>query len=342
MKKIVFLKGWQNLVISKVEIEKFRAFRNVIINLAPKITAIAGKNGTLKTTLLGIIGQPFSLKKHSIMNSARTLDGYNFKSQFKEKFKLSKEKDIVGEHKWKLYINTNIYDKDDGIFEVKSILRDKKTGDIRFWNAKSRSSGAGYIKCPVLYLSLKRVSPIGEEKKMLALDTALDSDEKGLLINWYNDILTNLYSQENYNIKDIKSLNKYSVSVNTDDIDPITISAGQDNIGKILLAILSFRKLQKNYQNDYKGGVLLIDEIESTLHSSALKRLIRILVKSSDDYKIQILLTTHSEEVVIKELLSEQYNRDNKVLYLQKVFFLLSDLEFQHLCRHWVLWHLTI
>lgn len=310
----------KNPVIEKVEIEKFRALKNLSINFAPRITAIAGKNGTLKTTLLGIIGQPFTISKDSSMYGISTIDGYKFKSQFREKFKLSKEKDLPGEHKWSMYLNKQIYDKDDSIFKVISIQRDKKSGEIRFWNAKGKEKSTGYPQCPVIYLSLKRLNPIGEENKLETISTALNDDEKILYKNWYNDIFTITDNNiDDICINDIKSINKYSVALTPKYIDPLTISAGQDNIGKILISLLSFRRLKNTYPTEYKGGLLLIDELESTLHSSALKRLLRILIKSCGDFNIQIILTTHSEDVVIKELLSTQYNKENKVLYLKKV-----------------------
>jgi len=68
------------MIIKKVEIEKFRALKGIEFELGNNLTAIAGKNGTLKTTILGIIGQPFSLEdKENPMHGEKTIDGYNFR-----------------------------------------------------------------------------------------------------------------------------------------------------------------------------------------------------------------------------------------------------------------------
>ena len=62
--------------ITKVHIHKFRKFENVEITLGSKVTAIAGKNGTMQTTLLGIIGQAFSMNdENNSMCSQKTVDG---------------------------------------------------------------------------------------------------------------------------------------------------------------------------------------------------------------------------------------------------------------------------
>ena len=51
------------MIIKSVEIEKFRAFNQVSFCLGKRITAISGRNATQKTTLLGLISQPFTISK---------------------------------------------------------------------------------------------------------------------------------------------------------------------------------------------------------------------------------------------------------------------------------------
>ena len=78
------------MIIRSVEIEKFRAFENASFTLGKRITAISGRNATQKTTVLGMIGQPFTISaKDHPMYGCKTIDGYNFRSQFKDKFKIS-------------------------------------------------------------------------------------------------------------------------------------------------------------------------------------------------------------------------------------------------------------
>ena len=213
------------------------------------------------------------------MHGEKTIDGYNFRSQFSEKFKLSKETDKVGEHKWKLYLNKDVYSVDDGVLEMKSIPRDENS--IRFWNAKGKGKDTGYIQCPVVYLSLKRLYPIGESKKLDIESYNLTEEEKETLIELYKTIFSEVTNDGDYLVNGIKSTAKSSAAISSSNIDPITISAGQDNIGKLLITLLSFKRLKNKYEEQYKGGILLIDELEATLHSSALRHVIACLLYTS-------------------------------------------------------------
>ena len=303
-------------IIKRVEIKQFRALRDICFDLAPSITALAGKNGTLKTTLLGLISQPFSLETiENSLRGRRGIDGYDFKSQLREKIKLS-EYDIPGEHTWKLHINEDIYPLNGGILEVTSIKRDGKSNDIRFWSAKNKSKGSGYAQCPVIYLSLKRVYPIAEIYTLQST-SPLEDEEKKLFLKWYKDILTDLSIDDSHTAVMIDSPHKKTLSISSLANSPLTISAGQDNLGKILLAILTFKRLSEKCQEDYKGGVLFVDEIESTLHPSAIKKLIKILAHASSRYNIQIVITTHSN-IVLCELQSKERIHECKTLFLSK------------------------
>lgn len=131
------------MIIREVEIERFRSFENVSFHLGKNITAIAGRNATQKTTLLGMVGQPFTIsEKSNPMYGCETIDGYGFRSQFRDKFKISPKHDIIGEHKWTLKLHKGIYSEDS--YTVKSIPRKQrgKESQLRFWNAKgSRNKG---------------------------------------------------------------------------------------------------------------------------------------------------------------------------------------------------------
>ena len=306
------------MIVEKIYVEKFRKLENLEVPLGNKITVIAGQNGTLKTTILGMIAQPFSMKdKTNPICQERTIDGQKFESKFKEKFKLSMKFDKPGEHKWKLYIpNDDIYNKE--YIELVSILRKEKDkkDDLRFWSTEGRQKGMGYVQCPVIYLSLKRLIPIGEEEINLNNVDLLDEDVE-FFKKYHNEILClreNISSVDNIN-----SPNKSSLGPSTEKYDSYTISAGQDDIGKILMAILSFKRLKDRYPNDYKGGLLLIDEIDATLFPAAQQKLTEALYNFSSKFNLQIIFTTHSLDVIKTTLLDKyNYSDDTKVIYLSQ------------------------
>lgn len=310
-------------ILESIHIEKFRKFKNLSFKFGKKITALVGQNGTMKTTLLGLIAQPFSMycdqddksisSKERDYYKEKTLDGYEFVSKFAEKFKFDPDVEKAGEHKYTLYFkNDEIVSSQQ--FSIESIKRlDGQKETLRLWNSKGRERGDGYVHYPVIYLSLKRVFPIGEEKGMdlLPKNTFYNSEFQSLA----REILI---STENYDQTDfIKSTNKATLVAHPVSYGATTISAGQDNIGKILTAILSFKMLHEKYQGIYKGGLLFIDELDVTLYPAAQKKLLGKLLRFASDYKIQVIFTTHSP-TIINELYQNKFVHDSKIIFLKE------------------------
>lgn len=283
------------MIIKEIEIEQFRAFENVSFCLGRYITAISGRNATQKTTVLGMLGQPFTISKEHPMYGCKTIDGYNFRSQFKEKFKISPEHDVIGQHKWKLKLHRGAYSKD--YYAVESIAR--RQGDriptLRFWNAESRARGAGYIQLPVYFLSLSRLFPIGESGKTNEVQINLTDEELNYCVTNYRKILSihGMGSEASVGLEKGTAARTFA-GVSDDTHDIFTNSAGEGNITRILLAVLSFKRLKEQYGNNYKGGLLLIDELDATLYGFAQRKLVEYLLEAAKEYKIQIVFTTHS------------------------------------------------
>ena len=289
------------MIIRGIEIEKFRAMENVSLQIGKNLTAIVGRNATMKTTLLGMLSQPFSLGKDCGMAGEKTLDGYDYRSQLSEKFKLSKEHDLAGDHVWKLFFkNSDIYNGHDHI-KIISVARTSKGNyvGIRFINADSgKTKGHGYVQIPVIYLSLARLFPIGESGKTKEVSLNLSDEEEKNYIKWYSEILSiqdlpnPVVSLEKKDSKRVFS----GVSNDTHGID--ASSAGEGNVGRVLISLLSFLRLKEKYGKDYKGGILLIDEIDSTLHGYSQRKIIDFLYEKSEELKLQIIFTTHSPTIL--------------------------------------------
>lgn len=318
------------MIVKSIEIEKFRAFEHATFSLGKCITAISGRNATQKTTLLGLIGQPFTISKGHPMYGCKTIDGYNFRSQFKEKFKISPVHDIIGQHKWKLELHNGIYGQN--YYAVESIAR-RQSGQaptLRFWNAESRARGAGYIQLPVYFLSLSRLFPIGESGKTQAVPFTLTPDELNYCITNYRTILSIQHMGDHPSVGIEKGSSSRTFSGVSDDThDIFTNSAGEGNVTRIILAVLSFRRLQEQYGREYKGGILLIDELDATLYGFSQAKLVDYLWQAAKDYKIQIIFTTHSPIIlkcVNKYQRKERHNRgielplfayDSSIVYLE-------------------------
>lgn len=306
------------MIIKNIYIKKFRGFNEVSISLGSQLTIIAGLNGTQKTTLLGLITQPFTISgDDNRLKEERPLCGGTYKSAFNEKFKLSENFDKPKEHEWTINLTGN-----NEPFTIESMARD--TSNIRFWKKGDRTKGAGYIQLPVIFLSLKRVLPIGEDNKISRSDrNELTQEEAKFFTEWYNKIL--ISSDVILSTNHLESPDKSTRGINTEFYDWQQNSAGQDNIGKILLAILSFKRLKEKYPDEYKGGILAIDEIDATLYPGSQIRLLEALRTFSSRLKIQIICTTHSLSILKRatELINETSTKketENQIrtLFLEK------------------------
>lgn len=280
------------MIIKEISIKQFRSFENTSFSLGKHLTAIAGRNATQKTTVLGMLGQPFSISEGNALYGCKTIDGYSFRSQFSEKFKISPDHDIIGNHHWTLKLNQNICGKDH--YSVESITRTtkgKKT--LRFYNAESHSRGEGYIQLPVYFLSLSRLFPIGESGRTKSYKLELSDEEIKYYVANYQTILSIQNEPETATVKlEQGTSSKTFAGINDDIHDIFTNSAGEGNITRIILAVMSFRRLMNN--SKYKGGILLIDELDATLYPFAQSKLVEYLYKEAKQYKLQIIFTTHS------------------------------------------------
>src|SRR5690606_29768781 len=115
--------------------------------------------------------------------------------------------------------------------------------------------------------------------------------------DWHNKILI-IPDVEMTAVDYLVSKQKNTLGVNTDFYDWKMNSAGQDNIGKILLAILSFKRLKATHDAAYKGGILAIDELDATLYPASQIKLIEALRKFASNLNIQIIFTTHSLSIM--------------------------------------------
>lgn len=305
------------MIINKVHIEKFRGFKDSTLKLGEYVTLIAGQNGTQKSTLLGMISQPFSItdRNHALYGE-KPLSGDNFRSTFKEKFRLSPKFDLAKEHVWTLHLE-NVTEP----FTLQSMIRSKEDPQIRFWRKGTRAAGSGYIQIPVIYLSLKRLIPLGEEddkKTNKSNEVSLTKDEATWFFKHYQNIMINR-SDSLSSVDYIESPNKKTLAVSSSSYDWNTNSAGQDNIGKILLAVLSFKRLKEKHGSAYEGGILAIDEIDATLYPGSQVKLLEAFQIICKEFKVQVIATTHSLQLLEKlDKLKKSRSKLFNTIYLVK------------------------
>jgi len=295
--------------IKKLKIDKFRHLKNIEMEFGERITAIAGQNGTGKSSILGIIGHVFTFTKTDELKQMQTIFGKNFETVYSEIFKFSyPEYDKPKDHIYTIELDNN-----ENI-PVVSYDRVEK-GESKDLRLRVRKSviGGGKVLHPVIFLGLRRLFPLAQEEKIIHNSTLkLTKEEQILYQNFHNEVL---FLNEEIDPDLIEMPNKTYYGVKTTTYDCIGSSAGQDNIGQIITALLSFRRLREVLKESYNGGILLVDELDATLYPAAQIKLIEKLSRWAQDLDLQIIFTTHSLEIITK-IFDKNYKHISKIIYL--------------------------
>ena len=327
--------------IKKLTIEKFRSFTaRSEFEIGNIVTLISGVNGTAKSTLLGMLCQPLGFpdqkKEKSIYTrvydnfdlwTLKSLSGSVFKADYSDVFRISQQFDTPQSHKYTIYLEgdsiiseTFPLPASNGLDVRSEGRKDQRYNGLRFvTNTTNRKPGAGNFPHPVLYLGLERLRPLSTLKKQDILSSCQLSDhEKEIWDDIYRYVMISNANETIFpkQLNTGKDFKKSYHSVTTLHFDAESASAGQDNLGQIITAIISFYRLKQTLGNSYQGGVLLIDEFDATLHPIAQQLLLEKLISYSRFLNLQIIATTHSL-VILKEAF-QRFRSSVSLLYLEK------------------------
>ena len=302
-------------MFTQIKINKFRAINDKTFRLGKYVTMFAGWNGTGKSTVLALMANSTELKKEQGL----TYTGKQFRAEFSEILKGSEKFDITEPNRLEVSYTDN-----SGKERIKTFRTTwQKGGRYRVIpreipKERGQKPNEAKFEVPVIYLGLSRLYPIGELKNRSISDKDLSFEEYKDDEQWFKDKHIEILSSnrevriQGVSNLDIKSTYKTKIGVKTDKYDWKTNSSGQDNLGQILLSILSFKKLKREMKNDYKGGLLIIDELEASLHPKAQEKLLKLLVEEARENNIQVLFTTHSL-TLIKRFLEKNKNRNQNL-----------------------------
>jgi len=325
--------------ITLLKINKFRLFENQSFRLGKYITVFSGTNAVGKSTILGMLGNSSELK----VKDGRPILQKQFRTEFSEIFKMSQTYDASASN----IAEVDFDDNDKRIYRITWQKRRKTTKNSKnesvtsvklrprmipeYIDSTTKRKHSQKKNWPTLFLGLSRLFPLGE------------SDTKNLTGNRYEDDDQDMKVEREKAYKYILSINseikevntvaldetsrKKVVGITTDTYDYLSNSSGQDNLGQIMLAVDSFRLLQKNNPQKYNGGLLLIDELEATLHPSAQNRLFDYLLKSAKKLNLQIVFTTHSLSLLDYICKKTEHNKNENV----EGNICLNDIELYYL-----------
>ncbi len=325
--------------ITCLKIKEFRRFKDITISFGPHVTLIAGQNGTSKSTLLGMLAQPFSfgvvrgstarsadksVYTHSyhglVLSDFVDLAGRHFMYDCDDVFRLSQQYDL----------SSNTYQYDTVLVDVAVAPGSPLNDNTLFTRNRSRHTakgvrfvtgprashkpGEGNFPHPVIYLGLNRLWPLAVTRKCSFTGDALSPTDRDWYVKTYNDILCLDEHDNSAQYMDTQEKRKF-ITPTGSDYDGESCSAGQDNLGQLLTAILSFRHLKGALKSKYRGGMLLIDELDATLHAYAQDRLLKLLCDVCHELDLQVVATTHSLRMLEKALKSPM-KQHTQVLYL--------------------------
>lgn len=304
-------------LLKKLIIKKFRALSNVDIEFGTHITVICGKNGTSKSSILGIAAQIFSFEKNYLKDEElkfKSITRSNFKSSYSEHFRFSPKYDVPGSMDVAVELHDGYSEKDASAELELSRRKVSARAVVRKNTTAEKGKESRNFTHPVIFLSLKRLQPIASrEYKVRDFDYLNTHKQK--FINLNNELLNKISSSATGTGGSINS-----AVAHAENYDQDSVSAGEDNAGQIILALMSFRKLKEEYA-DYKGGLLLIDEADAGLFPAAQTKLIEILDKECNDLHLQVVMTSHSPTLIERTYdLSQKYRRKFKTVYLSDTF----------------------
>mgnify|MGYP003286382896 CR=1 FL=1 len=325
-------------MINTLRIIKFRGIKDKEIKLGENITILAGKNGTQKSTILGLLGQPFvfygnkhftSLKKEIIdeieeklkekidsKNDILNIFGKNFETKFSDLFKFSSKYDFNEEYRYILEIDKDYFNKEKCFMGTKP----RPGENVRMNHFTNENFGTyGVYRdfvYPTIYLGLSRLYPIGESKKIkekIDVDFFSNKDLKAEFKRNYNRILKQV---DEFNENIIEKDTGETIGIDTGYYDYLGNSSGQDNVGKILGSLLSFKNLKLKYKN-YRGGLLLIDELDAALFAASQFTLYEVIKSYAKELNLKVVFTTHSLELI--KYIKDKNKTEDKLYYFTKV-----------------------
>lgn len=312
------MKKMSKTQLKKLVIEKFRALNNVEVEFGDYITVVCGKNGTSKSSILGIAAQIFSFEKDYVKDEAlsfRQIAGGLFKSQYSEHFRISNTFDIPGSMAVSIELHDGYTDQ-SATAKLELMKRRESPRPVVRNNstATGSSNTSRNFTHPVIFLSLKRLYPIAARDYKIG-DFDYLNQHKQNFIGLTNELLNRSSSHATGTDGTISSAVAHGANY-----DQESVSAGEDNAGQIILALMSFKKLKEEY-TDYKGGLLLIDEADAGLFPTAQVNLLKILDRECKNLNLQAIMTSHSPTLIEHAYeQSQKYGRKYKTVYLSNTY----------------------
>ena len=271
-----------------IRIKCFRSLKDQSLILGEHVTVLSGRNGTMKTSLMGLLAHPFS-------SEAKDAFGNDLKTPLQEVFKLSPDFD-TDDYFYDMTLRTG-----GGaiLAEPVSIYRVEGNTNRHRIVVSGAEKGDGNFFYNTSFLNLKRLFPLVDTKAAPTTDRAicLSALEAADLKDFYENIFPSSDYETFVPVHQKKVKSTFALSGATARYDWHSISSGEDNLGAIFNRLVGFQRAFTAKQKT-GNGILCIDEFESSLHPVAQLRLLDYLYRWSAKYKVQVVISTHSLHLI--------------------------------------------
>lgn len=296
-------------MIKEIEIDKFKGIEKIKIDNLNKINILVGANNTKKTTVLEAISL-FNI--NDIENLRRIFLGRKYIGY----------EEILDSLFYNLDTSKNpiirLYNKEKKELEISCL---KEAARISFSGKELFNRESDNVKSKSKYIfDINKKSnveiKIEEDSIELSPYHLDDSEELNVVyiptnrkISKLADNIRKLQSNKKIDklVNILKCYDKNLQKVYVDgeniciDLNNVNVSLGIGTMGEGFISSLIIISSLLVVGGDDKEVIILIDEIENGLYRTALKKLIGTIFQLTKEYKIQLFITTHSEEF-LKEL----------------------------------------
>jgi predicted ATPase len=271
-----------------IRIRTFRSLKDQSLLLGEHVTVLSGRNGTMKTSLMGMLAHPFS-------SDAKDAFGADLKTTLLEVFKLSPTFDTDDY----AYDMTLLTGSGEVLSEPVSIYRVQDNTNRHRIVVSGAEKGDGNFLYNTSFLNLKRLFPLVDTKAAPTTDRAfgLSASEAADLKDFYETVFPSSDYEAFVPVHQKKVKTTFALTGASARYDWHSISSGEDNLGAIFNRLVGFQRVFPAGQKT-GNGILCIDEIESSLHPVAQLRLLDYLYRWSAKWKVQVVLSTHSLHLI--------------------------------------------
>lgn len=157
-----------------------------------------------------------------------------------------------------------------------------------------------------MFLKTVYISPSDHVLKTFSLQSILNNVEQ-------HEMLIKLLKSFDENVERIIVINESPVEygfILSNSEEAMPISSFGDGMKKTILMLAALISA--------KDGILMIDEFETAIHTSAMKNVFEWLIKAAIELNVQVFLTSHSKEAIEKILDLKEYKQFINVYTLYK------------------------